>query len=1046
MFKRKRYHYDAFQGGVGLTSVINDAGFLATTAGGIYFYYTPDQTQTAIGAYATVERYVESPGVIKRRFRSFLAGTVVHELVLADDPAIEAYLEFLDLKIYTEQSPDQWHLEASDLSFYVNGGLEHSYGALDVACGLVTPAGIPLIGIPPLVGATASCGRRLSIPPSLSEFAYDASSYATVRAGYRYKLAGEPDWTVRPVTPKEAAGSKCLGLCPGPDPGDVTADDSWNVVLKGKHVLRNTVTDQGERLTNCRPPCVTNRPLKEHWYGSTVEDRVVGQSCLIVPDEDREVVRIGEEGHAEDVLAWGFPYAELVRTDLCGDCVSTVTDKGSVETLLPSRSQILFVAGDVTHPAEDAFAKRVYAPSMPSGDVRMASGTVKVTVETLICSRPVWYFGSCTPVMAATPAKTCCRDFGVSWASQRLDGDGGNPQMNPVFTHPAPGLPDDVMSWAARLQNTWWSPHWQYQDWFPPDVEGGALQPYEWPLYGARANPTEYWLPLKTQKTSHPDLPPGENRGTRTDLISASLYQTVLDGLMLACFGQVTSWWGSSQFIALPIAPPASVQMDAASSALWSCTGGTLTTFGASTVLVTPTGSGPGQVTVEIDLGSHDTPPYWYPHFAKQVQVEYVPTNLDGATVYADGVDGSAAMVATDQLPHDFPSGGATKYAGDWAREYSPTFDPTDVGTDADASGDSAATCADSERIVSFQLLPGFGRSKLRIVFDVQDRASTFELKYPTFFAPTSRPWLIPKTGQTFVLLYDDGPALQLGETEFFDYLNDRYQTAALGAPFVHPFGYQPSIGDGLSLRNMLFMGVDREDGLDAELASLFESGTEYTLRDHFWRDPFRQIPCTHSWWAMTEDKTGLVLCLTASVGETPPVSHLAERARDNERRPTGDLGIRTYTYAKEPRSLVSPRGPLTALEVSGVDWTVQWTDVPSGFQERRHAHATDDTEGPTAEVLQDGTVLAELTPWHACFFVGVPGQAGANPWNHEDAHGRYARTDVVDGNVWFRGKDFSRPVGGFDRQVQVSSGGSDSNPRLLADPRLRRYFVVFER
>lgn len=446
-------------------------------------------------------------------------------------------------------------------------------------------------------------------------------------------------------------------------------------------------------------------------------------------------------------------------------------------------------------------------------------------------------------------------------------------------------------------------------------------------------------------------------------------------------------------------------------------------------------------------MGRVQEAPYWYTLFAKSFKVEYVATNIDHVRVYVVGYDGTSALVATDdQTVKDKPQGTATKYAGDWARPYSP-YDPLDEGADLTGDGISATVCADPELITAIELLPGFQPKTLKIEIDVADKTVPVTVKYPTFYKPSSDPWFYPKTGQAFALLYDGAPGISLNEVSYWDYVTDSFIDNP-DPPNVQGYGTQPTALDGACFLRETFVGTDREDGLDSFLAAHWDNGVEYAARADFARDvtdPALQKRLTHAWYCLNSGR--LFLNLTNSLREVPPMVTFPERARSATLQKTGSPALKTYTSGWEYRYLVNAGdAPLHQFDGSDVQWTTALASKPSGYSVSRHAHTVDNTEG-LFELRREGVAYAEAGPWHGYYAVCPPIDTAqvANPWNHEDVRGRYHRVAVDVGVVYF-GVDWTRPYPGFDRTVQVTTDPSDSGPRITEDPMSGRLYVLFSR
>lgn len=563
---------------IDLTATLNDTSLIQSAQAACVQAWTPDMDNTDEAFSMTAQRIVTSPGTVTKRYTlsipdlSYSSGNVDK----ADGPSLSAHLVFEDIALIVERDAT-WRLDVGSIDWVLDGASEHSWSGLTFYGSLLTPSGVPMFGIVPLFSASAGNGTALALPPSPDENPYDKSAYATAVVGFRDKYPGDGSWTAHPVyfsLPTDTDSGDCA-LCVSSPTDDVQADDSYTVTLEARAQLTNEVVDLGVVELSCDPPCTTSQTRQYHLYSSDITERATAEAVHVHGDFVRGVVRLNTD-YAGMVYRYGMPKQTSRSSWTCGDCSETGTSFGNVGFPLLQQSDYLFVASDSTHAAEDTFSKRPACLYSYSESVVRCRGIKAVLVRAGICSKPLGYEGDCNFTETwDTTVEVCCRTYGSdNMTVQRRDGGlAGNAKMAGYLAVPSSSAPEPTYGYAARYTNYWLCPHWSYVLWFPPDGVYGSS--YAWPLRGASTDPTDYWLPLKSQWLYHTRLSTGELRRTRVDVVAEPLAQSGLDSWTSGTvFGQVTSFWGSRGFVSVDVEleAPVSVQLDSGSSAAWTVT------------------------------------------------------------------------------------------------------------------------------------------------------------------------------------------------------------------------------------------------------------------------------------------------------------------------------------------------------------------------------------------------------------------------------------------------------------------------------------------
>jgi len=946
-------------------------------------------------------------------------------------------IRFVDFKVYVK-SDQTWLATWSDIEWYVDGGLQSSFGSGSLVSPYLTPAGVPLFGLPAEVSALAYMD-----PSPVAGAVIDADITSDVQAqavgGWRfYNGTAYVSPSVNVLLP--SVGSHGGSCACDPTAPSLSGDDSFSLTANAREQLvsvKGSVTRYV--CETCPPGGVSLGDAETDVHESTTVYEKNSSHIVGIPDLPKSIERLGG---ADSYALWfrlGLPatyaqWSSACETEVGGGGAGSSSASGLVARH-PRRSSVLSAVGEAVHALETTFSDATYAPAGWNAEKWSATESFLVTVVEPGCDMP----GPGPP----EPHEQCWDDAAafcqviqsVSFPAV-VESYPTVADMAPVFSHAHE---------RARYANTVAAPHWSILLWFPPD-ETGVTKSYEWTVDGARANPSDYWLPVRTQYCKHPSLPSSENVLRRTSIVAEPLMSGALDGWVESnLLGQLSSWVGVSRFQPMSYALPSTYTYGSGSSGLWSATDCVLT-HGAS-VTVNPD-AGKYDVSFDLDLASFTTEPYLFPQVAHKIKAEWTTTNVSSMSVYLVNPHGDKVLL-TSSTPAGAllrPQGEDTKYAGSWGQDFGNGA-VSDTGTDQTAAGESATVCASDERAPAFQLLRGWGAAKLRYELTVDDPDVDVTVSYPVLYAPTDYARTLAENGNWHCMVWDSGPGVRFGQWSWHDGTSLLSSPTVLPIGWPYPVGWFSSVLDALVWKRVVLQAEAHDDGLDAEVQSIYDSvenaGTTADER-YLSADTF-----TNVFWIEYGKSLAGTCALVNSLSEVPPAANLPVYDRD-----TGTLSSKstlvqkTWTYSKRPRDIVLPSGTLLELvdPDTGQNWVTQSEIVP-GWSRARHDRQVDNYEGPNFEVTVDGADYAHASPWHGYFAVlPATDQAGENPWCFHERHDHYHRASTDSGNVWYRQVARGFPVPGFDIVAQVTSSGDDSHPRMAVDPLTQRMHLVFVR
>lgn len=255
-------------------------------------------------------------------------------------PSIRVELDDLRVFVTTTLGLYHWRVTFSEARLYGQGSLIRTLASatVDGPLGLLTPASIPLIGIPPRVAAHASFNPAPPLWTSadgLTTFAYTVDAAVTA-GGWKYLIGS--DWYEPSVLVSvEAVPALGCGVSP-------TTPTVGGTTSAGLTASANAIYSQ---------------PATDHLIYETTS-----ASVWAIPNLARSVERLGPE-YAALVYRGALPSTKRTASAICytGYPPSGVTTTATSETAVHSnRDEILSMVGDAVHALEDTFGDDLYAP------------------------------------------------------------------------------------------------------------------------------------------------------------------------------------------------------------------------------------------------------------------------------------------------------------------------------------------------------------------------------------------------------------------------------------------------------------------------------------------------------------------------------------------------------------------------------------------------------------------------------------------------------------------------------------------------------------
>lgn len=915
-----------------------------------------------------------------------------------------------DYRLY--QTNLAWLLSWSSIDVVI-GTSSWTLAAGSLTNSFLVPGGVPLLGVPPRLSCPAAIDPAQEsgvIPGSTTPGSGSWSCSGSASGGYQVKELGSGIWTAFPITLRVVKGGVTGCPCEPTLVAAVGASDTASLSCEASMTQTASCVDGGRvECWTCPDGETALVPAIFEVYKTTAEQFQTFSSVMALPNTPKCVKRMGPD-YAALVFRGGLPQVTAAYTDSCFDFVADESTGYVSETIVthPRESSFLAKVGNATHVIESPLGLDALAPYGIFADHKKASAIAYVLLQPGSCPSGGGPAGGPRPCFPTDP--TACEGTLTSVLPASVDDLAGNPQMIPALDHV-----DDV----TRYVNYWSAPHWSFGLWFPPDVtDGSGLKPWEWPLFDARANPSVYWLPARTQWMWNPLLPSGEATKTRTDIIAEPLASGALAAFVAGWFGSLTSWWGIHRFQVQTVTLPATVILGSDESADWSFAGCTAS-FGPSSITLTPSGS---PCSASLALGSFARDPRQILLLARSWTSAWSGLGIATAVAQLIGVDGTVVDLGSAPGTYDFPIGIAdAKYAGDWAQDYGVGFTALDVGSDSAADGISASEMVSDQGVYAFELPFGFTVAELKFTFSLSDSSQPIELAYPIANMSSLVPTVVPLTGMTFALLWPSGAGVRLGQWSWWNDLAGAWQDP----PAVAPFGKVSTALDWLAGRRVAFQGIAAESGLDAEIATLYDA-VEGQARSDLASGTLG-FPTV-----VSADLTGV---LVNSQAEAPPLAIHPRRARDANLQPTGDFALESWSHTQEPRYVVSAQRPADLCDAYGSQWTGFGGPSVPGWDLRRHSHAVTNSEGTSFGVVAGGTRYGAVSPWHGYFAVLFPDEGGG-PTNCETEAGEHLMVYVQSGDLHAKWSPFAGAEWAYSSRI--TGDGGWSCPRVCLDYRRR--------
>lgn len=363
---------------------------------------------------------------------------------------------------------------------------------------------------------------------------------------------------------------------------------------------------------------------------------------------------------------------------------------------------------------------------------------------------------------------------------------------------------------------------------------------------------------------------------------------------------------------------------------------------------------------------------------SREIEIPAASGNVSAIRAYVVGVDGTARLLGGPGWVVK-NAGSSSRFAGSWAIDNGAGV-VTDTGSDVGASGISAATMASPERLATFDLLPGYAESALRLEVDLTDSSLPGIIAYPRFRRSPERAYLVPEHRQVSVLLWPTSPLWRWGNWQWYD--------PVLGlqtVPIVRGLDYLPTIIDALCSRRAVVQGVDRLTGgspdLTTQLTELFDTFEGQSVGQADRSMAFLLPPGGSGNW--------IRWALVNWWSEYPPLALLPRRRRNaDDWLETGAYGCWMYDRTHLDRYVIGPspwepqlRSPAGVAEGGPV------SGVPTGWSVWRAAPVVDNTESGW-QISAGGEHIGTVRPWHGFSFVAARGAQGGVASTYDVAGG----------------------------------------------------------
>lgn len=687
--------------------------------------------------------------------------------------------------------------------------------------------------------------------------------------------------------------------------------------------------------------------------GSLADLKQGNATVWSMPGEESALIRMNPEDYEHLVVrAGGFPGLQVNSSTSTGtyDCTGegTPTNTSSTTVLYAPESVFLSdVVGTATDPIESVLGSGAFTLAEVSG-TEYISGTSGYTVSSAACS-------NVTGITIGT----------------------GNFAPLPYLSCAASNIPVYV--------NTWLNPHWSLASANPPDTATTG----RWTINGSPVNLDDYWHPARQQWAFHPSLP-GSGSQRRINVKTEPWSIGGLYGLWKGSLGY-PSPWGIGDFYADPVVGQVTtLTLDSGTVGRWSFPGGSGSASGASITLSA------GTTVAEFALGGYTSLPYQLGEILTEMAWSFLSgSNVASAAVSLVSFTGEQTQLST--MPGSFPvkAGNSTTYGGSWAEDFGQGY-LTDTYTAAGSGTDESVTIVnDPTWTDNLGSPPSRAGQYLRITIVPINAglASTVPFPVLTFASFSGMTGFNPQSRHT-ALLTPNGPGLRYGALSFWDPVTDTLLSTP--NPEFKP-QYMCTAGDWFSWKRPYFLNKDAQDsGFDAEVAAIYDSGIEYTMRKHFWRDESMAFD-THSFIAAGTQPVGIVV---QSYRAVPPHFLMPQKARTqlSNWQDTGtSYVLHSYSHSSNEHMHVAPGSKAPILDAPTGGNLLSAVTPPSGWSAAYCKASVTNSEPETYKSGISGSILADVRPWRGFFFYGGAPSATALGYDVSKSL-RHARVYVSSG------------------------------------------------
>jgi hypothetical protein len=529
--------------------------------------------------------------------------------------------------------------------------------------------------------------------------------------------------------------------------------------------------------------------------------------------------------------------------------------------------------------------------------------------------------------------------------------------------------------WIGVFWNTWFSPHWSYVLWFPPD---SASSSFRWNLLGADVA-IDYWIQLFQQHMTNPSLPSGEDTKRRVNVDLEPVAQNGNFGLA-SSFADTPCWWGATHFSVEEETFPTEFTTDISSLPRFTFKNGAGVGIGSVGSSITLTSGD----AIEFDMASFDDFPYMATTLADRLKVTWSDANIGAVKLFAIGVDGTSKQIGptagiTSAEIYRIVFGGSGKWATSAGASFDAGYLTDDYTPDAGVSADdiTAATLADAERISSFGLLPGFSPVKIRIeITRAGSYTGAVTIAHPTFYmAPWSDAKAFHESGLVSTILFKNGPMVRYGALSFYDWILD----APLTVPNpVSEISNKTTIGDLWAWENVFLRGESALTGLLTRMELEFVEDEEFPagVTKHLWRYSDGESIFIDSLSGVFNSAIGPRLWYLSSRRCLPPLAMFPEKARSTGTGwvTDGDPEQQSCSEISNKQPHIVPGNVQPQLIHSSTNH-LAFETAPTGWSVGVFSGAVTNNESQDWVLKWNETEWFEMRPWRGQ--VGMFGIAG---------------------------------------------------------------------